>query len=168
MSRVQTRTKVDDKGPVWLARSIATWFGCGLAPFAPGTVGSLAGLAMAYVLHEYAGWRPISFGVLGILLLPLGVWAGNVESTARGKKDPGQVVVDEVAGQWITLAGALMLNWKSWAGAFVLFRLLDIWKPAPARQLESLPGGIGIMADDAVAGLYGASVLFLAGHLNLY
>jgi phosphatidylglycerophosphatase A len=68
------------------------------------------------------------------------------------KPDPHIVVVDEVIGQWITLAGAATFNWKTWLAAFVLFRLLDVWKPAPARQLESLPGGWGIVADDVMAG----------------
>lgn len=152
----------------WLRRAIATWFGCGLVPIAPGTVGSLAALALAYCLHSWAGWPPLWIGVLGIFILPLGAWASEAEIRARDRKDPGQVVVDEVAGQWITLAGASVLNWKSWLGAFLLFRLFDIWKPAPARNLEALPGGAGIMADDAMAGLYGAFLLFTAGWLNLY
>jgi phosphatidylglycerophosphatase A len=78
------------------------------------------------------------------------------------------VVVDEVLGQWITLAGALTLNWKSWVAAFVLFRLFDIWKPPPVRRLESLPGGMGIVADDLMAGVYGSLVLIVAGWCNLY
>ena len=155
------------KGPVWLPRVIATWFGCGLAPFAPGTAGSLAAVAIALLLQNCCGWSPGNFGLLGLALLPVGVWASNVESTARGVKDPGQVVVDEVAGQWIALAGVSVLDWKNVAGAFLLFRLFDIWKPVPVRQLESLPGGAGIMADDAMAGLYGACVLFAAGRMNL-
>jgi len=78
------------------------------------------------------------------------------------------VVVDEVVGQWITLAGAFTLNWKSWLAAFVLFRLFDVWKPFPVRRLERLPGGVGIVADDAMAGVYSALVLFAAGWFNLY
>jgi phosphatidylglycerophosphatase A len=78
------------------------------------------------------------------------------------------VVIDEVVGQWLTLAGARPLNWKSFLAAFVLFRLFDIWKPAPVRQLESLQGGAGIVADDLMAGVYAALVLFLAGCFNLY
>ena len=77
-------------------------------------------------------------------------------------------MVDEVLGQWITLAGATALNWKSWLAAFCLFRLFDIWKPPPVRQLEALPGGTGIVADDVMAGVYGALVLFLRGWFNLY
>ena len=78
------------------------------------------------------------------------------------------MVVDEVVGQWLTLAGARTLNWKSYLAAFLLFRLFDIWKPPPVRQLESLPGGVGIVADDLMAGLYAALVLFVAGCFNLY
>ncbi len=77
------------------------------------------------------------------------------------------MVVDEVVGQWLTLAGARTLNWKSYLAAFLLFRLFDIWKPPPVRQLEALPGGVGIVADDLMAGLYAALVLFAAGCFNL-
>jgi phosphatidylglycerophosphatase A len=76
------------------------------------------------------------------------------------------VVIDEVVGQWITLAGASTLNWKSWLTAFVLFRLFDIWKPPPVRQLERIPGGAGIVLDDAMAGIYAALVLYAAGWFN--
>ena len=82
--------------------------------------------------------------------------------------DPHIVVVDEVIGQWITLAGSATFNWRSWLAAFVMFRLLDIWKPAPARQLESLPGGWGIVADDVMAGLYGALAIFVLDRLHLF
>ena len=71
-------------------------------------------------------------------------------------------------GQWITLAGASTLNWKSWLAAFVLFRLLDIWKPPPARQFERLPGGLGIVADDVMAGLYGALAIFVLDRLKFF
>jgi phosphatidylglycerophosphatase A len=73
------------------------------------------------------------------------------------------VVIDEVAGQWLTLAGAHAINWKTVLAAFLLFRLLDIVKPPPARQLENLHGGFGIMADDLMAGIYGAGILWIAG-----
>ncbi len=78
-------------------------------------------------------------------------------------------MVDEVSGQWIALAGARRYNWKSYLAAFALFRLFDIWKPPPVRQLEALPGGSGINADDVMAGVYAALVLF-AGRMafNLY
>jgi phosphatidylglycerophosphatase A len=147
---------------------LATWFGCGYSPFAPGTAGSAAALVIAIVLHEYAGFAAWHFLILAALLTWPAIWSAGVVARARNIKDPGFVVIDEVLGQWIALAGARPLNWKSYAAAFFLFRLLDIWKPAPARQLEALPGGLGINADDIMAGIYAALVLFLAGCFNLY
>lgn len=151
-----------------IATPIATWFGCGFAPVAPGTAGSLAAIAIAWLLERVYHVTAIEFGVLGLLLIAPAIWAAGVFARELGKKDPGQVVVDEVVGQWITLAGAMHLNWKSWLAAFLLFRLLDIWKPPPVRQLEHLPDGVGIVADDAMAGVYGALVLYAAGWFNLY
>jgi phosphatidylglycerophosphatase A len=148
--------------------AIATWFGCGFSPVAPGTVGSLAALGIAYVLAETAHWRPVYFGLLALVALPVAIWSAGVTARERKMKDPGIVVVDEVLGQWITLAGASALNWKSWLAALCLFRLFDIWKPPPVRQLEALPSGVGIVADDVMAGIYGALVLFLMGCFNLY
>jgi phosphatidylglycerophosphatase A len=149
------------------ANLIATWFGCGWSPVAPGTAGSLGALAIAIVLHEWLGWRGLHFGVLALLLLPAAVWSADVAAKAAKRKDPGFVVVDEVVGQWLALAGASALNWKSFGAAFLLFRAFDIWKPPPVRQLEALPGGLGINADDAMAGAYAALVLWLAGWFNL-
>jgi phosphatidylglycerophosphatase A len=147
---------------------LATWFGCGYAPKAPGTAGSAAAIAIAIPLAVYAGWKPWSFAVLAVVILAPSIWAAGVTAQVCGRKDPGMVVVDEVIGQWLALAGALSLNWKSYLGAFLLFRLFDIWKPPPVRQLERLPGGVGIVADDVMAGVYAALVLFLAGCFNLY
>jgi phosphatidylglycerophosphatase A len=151
-----------------LAITIATWFGAGYSPFAPGTAGSLAALAIAIVLHEYAGFNNWHFLLMAALLFPPATWAASETARVKNLKDPQIVVVDEVLGQWITLAGARTLNWKSYLAALALFRLFDIWKPAPVRQLEGLPGGLGINADDMMAGAYGALVLFTAGWFNLY
>ena len=147
---------------------VATWFGCGYSPAAPGTAGSAAALAIAILLAQFAGWKGWYFAVLALLILAPSIWAAGVTAQVAGKKDPGMVVVDEVIGQWCTLAGALALNWKSYLFAFVLFRLFDIFKPPPVRQLEALPGGVGIIADDVMAGVYAALVLFMAGWFNLY
>lgn len=147
---------------------VATWFGCGYSPVAPGTAGTLGALVIAVPLGIFAGWRPWYFGALAVVFLAPAIWSAGATAQIVGKKDPGLVVVDEVVGLWITLAGATSLNWKSYLGAFALFRLFDIWKPPPVRQLESLPGGTGIVADDAMAGIYAALVLFLAGWFNLY
>jgi phosphatidylglycerophosphatase A len=149
-----------------IARVIATWFGCGYAPVAPGTVGSAAAILIAWLLRTYV--TPLEFGAMGVILAIPGIWAAGVTAREIKSKDPQIVVVDEVVGQWITLAGATALNWHSWLLAFALFRIFDIWKPAPVRQLERLPGGFGIVADDAMAGVYGALVLFSAGWFHLY
>jgi phosphatidylglycerophosphatase A len=152
---------------VRLAKLIATWFGCGLAPRAPGTAGSAAAILIAIPLASYAGVHGLGFALLAAMLFVPGTWAAGVTATALGVEDPQCVVVDEVIGQWISLAGAATLNWKSYLAAFALFRLFDIWKPPPVRQLESLPGGLGINADDAMAGVYAALLLWLAGHFGI-
>jgi phosphatidylglycerophosphatase A len=151
-----------------LASLLATWFGCGYSPVAPGTAGSLAALGIGIALHQYAGFVWWHFLVLAAIAFYPAVWAAGVTAHARGIKDPGFVVIDEVLGQWIALAGAQPFNWKSCLAAFALFRLFDIWKPPPVRQLEALPGGLGINADDVMAGIYAALVLFAAGCFNLY
>jgi phosphatidylglycerophosphatase A len=154
--------------PRSIADLISTWFGCGRSPFAPGTAGSAAALVIAIALHEYAGFAWWHFLILAAVLFYPAVVAATVSAAAANKKDPGFVVVDEVLGQWIALAGARSYNWKSYLAAFALFRLFDIWKPPPVRQLEALPGGLGINADDVMAGIYAALVLFAAGYFRLY
>jgi phosphatidylglycerophosphatase A len=146
---------------------IATWFGCGYAPKAPGTAGSLAALVIAVALN-YLGYGRGTLLLLAVLLLAPGIWSAGVVARETNKPDPQIVVVDEVIGQWITLAGAATFNWKTWLAALVLFRLLDMWKPAPARQLEHLHGGLGIVADDVMAGLYGALGIFVLDRLHLF
>jgi phosphatidylglycerophosphatase A len=160
-------TKADVAANV-IATPIATWFGCGYVPLAPGTAGSAAALLMAVGLHAWLGWPPFWFAILAAALLAPGIWSASVLARVTGKTDPGLVVVDEVIGQWLTIAAAPVINWKSVLAAFVLFRLFDIWKPPPVRQLESLPGGWGIVADDIMAGIYGAVVIFVTGLLHLY
>jgi phosphatidylglycerophosphatase A len=147
-----------------VARAVATWFGCGFWPWGPGTVGAAAAVVIAAVFD----WAPMTNAIAGVVILLPAIWASSTEADTSGRKDPGHVVVDEVVGQWITLAGAASLNWKSYLIGFALFRLFDIWKPPPVRQLEALPNGVGIMADDVMAGVYGAVVLAAFGWLNLY
>ncbi len=147
---------------------LATWFGCGYAPKGPGTAGSLGALIIAIALYYAAGAGRGTLLVLAGVLLAPGIWSAGVVAKELNITDPHIVVIDEVIGQWITLAGAATFNWKSWLVAFVLFRLLDIWKPAPARQLERLPGGWGIVADDVMAGVYGALAIFVLDRLHLF
>ena len=151
-----------------LAILIATWFGCGFSPAAPGTAGSLAALLIGILLHEYAGFGWWQFLILALIAFIPATWAADVTAKVKKLKDPQIVVVDEVLGLWISLAGARTLNWKSYLAALALFRLFDIWKPPPVRQLEALPGGLGINLDDVMAGVYAALVLFAAGWFNLY
>jgi phosphatidylglycerophosphatase A len=145
-----------------LAKLWATWFGCGLAPIAPGTFGS-AGALVAVPLWLAMGWAPWTLAVLALALTPFSIWSATLTAKSAGRKDPGMVVVDEVLGQWITLAGAATLDLKTVIAGFFLFRLLDIVKPWPARQFESLPDGTGIVADDLMAGVYGAALLWAGG-----
>jgi len=151
-----------------LARLVGTFFYVGYVPKGPGTAGSLGALAVAWALHAYLGISGACLALFGVLLIAPAIWAAGRMAKDTGSKDPQIVVIDEVVGQWVTLAGASTLNAKSWIAAFALFRLFDIWKPPPVRQLEKIPGGAGIVLDDAMAGIYAALVLYCAGWFNLY
>jgi len=136
------------------ALAIATVVGIGYIPIAPGTLGSLAGLAVWWLLPPTTAAQTISI----VITFVIGSWAGTVAERHFGRTDPGQVVVDEVLGMLVTL----FLNPVGWKGAFVgflLFRIFDVIKPYPANDLERLHGGIGVMADDAMAAVYANLVL---------
>jgi phosphatidylglycerophosphatase A len=138
-----------------LAWMVGTGLGTGLVPFAPATAASLAAL-LIYI------FVPLQEHGLGLYLLvsigfPIGVWATWVLSSPSDP-DPNRAVWDEFVGMWLTCL-LLPKTWPWMAAAFVCFRVLDVLKPWPARRLERLPGGVGIMADDAVVGLYGAALL---------
>lgn len=135
-----------------LAFAIALWFGCGLSPVAPGTVGALGALPLYFLIRSRGG----AF-VLGVaaLVAAVGVWAAGVVSDVQRIKDPQIVVVDEVAGTLIALAAA-PLTVQGVVAAVVAFRVLDVVKPFPARQAETLPRGWGVMVDDLVAGAQAA------------
>ncbi|MCU1259987.1 MAG: phosphatidylglycerophosphatase [Bryobacterales bacterium] len=148
-----------------LPKVLSTWFGCGLAPVAPGTAGSLAAVLLAI---PFIHTSPLYLLLAAVLLTPIAIWAADVTARQLSRKDPGLIVIDEVVGQWIALAGATHLNWRSLLLGFALFRLFDVWKPFPARRLEALPGGLGIVADDIMAGIYASLVLFLFGWFNFY
>ena len=216
------------KGKPRLAIAIATAFGVGYIPKAPGTFGSLVGVATAVLsaifflrptsirelfslhpltdavfsdthflvpgsdIHNSTLWLPLvcALGLL-VLLGAIGVWSASRTADFSGTKDPQFVVIDEVAGQHLALLLPLipialphltehldlstyaifftlsLVNWKYLLLGFVLFRVFDIWKPFPVRQLERLPGGWGIMADDWMAGIYAAILLRVALHFGL-
>ena len=130
----------------------------GFFPVAPGTAGSAAGVALYALLH-YLGITDYELP-LAVAMFALGVWLGTAAEKELGSIDPGPVVLDEVMGMLVTLS-YVQLNWVGVALGFVLFRALDVWKPFPAERLERLPGGLGMMADDAMAGIY-ANVLLQA------
>ena len=155
------------RGVAWWSatRLLATWFGCGLFPKAPGTAGSLAA---ALLVIPFLAAPPYFCLLAALALFPLAIWSAGATARQVGRKDPQLVVIDEVEGQWIALSGATHLNWRSLALGFLLFRLFDIWKPWPTRALERLPGGWGIVLDDCMAGIFAALVLFLCGWLKLY
>jgi len=146
----------------------ATWFGCGLVPNAPGTAGAVGALIVAWPLAFYHGWQPLWFGALALATLWPAIQSATAVSIGLGRKDPQIVVVDEVVGQWLTLAGATRLTPLSFLFALILFRAFDIWKPPPIRRIEQLPAGTGIVLDDALAGVYGAVILYVLGRLNVY
>ena len=135
---------------------IATCGYIGFAPVAPGTVGSAAGVALFYLVR--ATGVPWAQGALIVALFAAGVWAAAVTERALGRTDPGPVVIDEVVGVLITLAWIPVTPLGALAG-FLIFRVLDVVKPWPARQFESLHGGLGVMADDAMAAVYGHLLL---------
>jgi phosphatidylglycerophosphatase A len=146
-----------------VAYALGTFFGCGYSPVGPGTAGSLAAILIAIAVHNRA-----TLILLSVILLLPAIWAAGKVALYESRKDPQIVVVDEVLGQWITLAGASTLNWKSFLAALLFFRLFDIWKPWPVRQLERLSGGIGIVADDVMAGVYGALAIFVLDRFRFF
>jgi phosphatidylglycerophosphatase A len=123
---------------------------------------------MAAAAHQYLGAGRITFLVATLVLLGPAIWSATETARLLNKEDPCLVVVDEVLGVWVTLLGAIALNWKSFTAAFVLFRIFDIWKPWPVRRFEELPDGTGIIADDLAAGVYAAIMLYIGGLLKLY
>lgn len=153
--------------PRW-AELVGTFFGAGNMRPGPGTWGS-AGAVITWV--AVAHWLPQGFLIPGAALYAalataIGIPAATLVARAMGGKDPQKVVIDEVAGQMVALIGA-PLHWKPILAGFVLFRAFDILKPPPVRQLERLPEGTGIVADDLGAGLYALVVLQLLLHFRV-
>jgi phosphatidylglycerophosphatase A len=171
----RSRTPVD-----YLSLMVATW-GVGYLPLAPGTWGSIVGVGIYLMLHKTSAtvvafaaqhaWRfpaleqfHVSLMLLAIIALSLaGIWAATRTEKLLRRKDPGIVVVDEVAGQLMAFLFVPFdaAPWMIFTG-FLAFRLFDIWKPYPIRRLEALESGLGIMADDLLAGAYAAALMALA------
>ena len=135
------------------ARLLATWFGCGLVPVAPGTAGALGAVPL-YLLASMGGRATVA--VTAAAAIGIGVWSSTIVERELGEKDPQSVVIDEVAGFLLTMLPVKRPTWRSITTGFVLFRLLDTIKPWPVRRFERLPGGWGIVFDDVAAGLLGA------------
>ncbi|MCA8869946.1 MAG: phosphatidylglycerophosphatase A [Rhodobacteraceae bacterium] len=150
---------------------IATVFYVGRIPLAPGTLGSLVALPLAWLLHYLGGFPALGLASLAIFLL--GWWATASYTRGRDNHDPGEVVIDEVVGQWIALwplslglwlmgADPAVFPYPGWIGGFLLFRLFDIWKPWPVSWADRQPTAFGVMLDDVLAGLMAAICLAAA------
>lgn len=146
-----------------MSRAIATFLGAGLLPWAPGTWGALAALPLAWALHVLGGSAVL---IVVTLVACLAGWWATAQETATGDPDPSEIVIDEVAGQWIALwpvsigashtgADPLAL-WPGVVAAFVLFRAFDILKPGPVGWADRLHSPLGVMLDDIIAGLLAA------------
>lgn len=143
----------------WHPATLAsTWFGTGFLPKAPGTWGSLAALPLAWVLAERFG--PYAVAGAGLALFALGLLSCRAYLAHTRIKDPGEIVIDEVAAQMIAVAPA-GLDPLAFVLGFILFRVFDVMKPWPIRSLERLPGALGVMADDLLAGLFSAALVGL-------
>ena len=142
---------------------LACGFGSGLAPVAQGTFGSLAAILPWLLLRQLS----LQVNLLVIAIgFAIGVWVCDVAGRALGVDDHRSLVWDEFIGQWIALLPALLAPWWAVIAGFALFRLFDVWKPWPIRWLDRhLKGGMGVMVDDVVAGLFAAILLWLVLHL---
>ena len=150
-----------------IALALATVGGIGYVPFAPGTFGSAVGVLVWWLL----GPSPTVQAIAIVAIFGAGVWSGTVCEQHCSRTDPGHVIIDEVVGMLVTL----FLVPVGWAGAFagfLLFRLADVVKPYPANRFESLHGGLGVMADDCMAGVYAnlalRAFIWLSGHLVIW
>ena len=135
---------------------VATCGYLGYVPVAPGTFGSALGLGVFFAVRS-SGSTTVELGVIA-LVFAVGLWCGTVAEHHFGGIDPGPVVLDEVLGMLITLA-LLPVNMTGAIVGFVVFRVLDVLKPWPSARFEKLPGGLGVMADDAMAAVYGNLVM---------
>jgi phosphatidylglycerophosphatase A len=156
-----------DDEPFWRpANLIATWFGVGLLPKAPGTWGSLSALPFAWLIASYGGqlWLFVAAGIL----FAVGCIAAQGYGSANGSADAPEIVVDEVAGQWLTLAVVPPELFLYLAG-FILFRIADIVKPWPASLVDrKMKSGFGVMLDDVVAAAYASIFLLMGLHISSF
>lgn len=166
-SQINASPATGSSAPRW-ATLVATFFGAGRLKPGPGTWGSLSATLLWWLIasHIPANTHLGVIALLIVLSLALGIPAATLEARGCGKKDPSHVVIDEVAGQLVTLIAA-PVGWKALLAGFILFRAFDILKPPPVRQLERLPEGTGIVVDDIGAGVYGLIVMQLLLHFGV-
>ena len=170
------------QGPLDYFSLAVTTFGVGYLPLAPGTWGSMVGvLIYLYVAwgamslgpggwetHIYLAWVQAVILILFLLFILLGIWAAGRSTELFGDLDPSKAVVDEVIGQLIVfLFVPFGIGWTFIIAGFLLFRLFDIWKPHPIDSLQVLPGGIGVCADDILAGVYAGICLSVIYAISL-
>ena len=140
---------------------LASVFGAGYAPVASGTVGSFVTVVAIWLLPL----TPLRIAVALVVVILVGIWAGSRVERVLGRKDPGVIVIDEVAGMLLSVI-LLPRTIPVLITAFLLFRLFDIWKPFPARESQALTGGVGVMVDDLIAGFY--TLILIMGALTLF
>lgn len=159
----ESNTRRFRTGWAWM---LGTFFGAGYMRPGPGTWGSAAAvgiwLAVEYGVHPTRGAMTIGTAVAALIALLAGIPASSIVAREAAMDDPGFVVLDEVAGQWVALIAAGPRVW-TWLLAFLLFRAFDIVKPPPARQFDRMHSGFGIMMDDVAAGAYALLLVWLAG-----
>jgi phosphatidylglycerophosphatase A len=168
-TEIQAATQTSPSRPAALwAALIAPVFGIGRIRTGPGTWGSAAAVLIWFLLARAvpASWQGIVLLALALIAIAVGIPAATQVARAAGIKDPQFVVIDEVAGQWVTLL-FVPVTWKTVAVGFILFRGFDIVKPPPVRQLERLPEGTGIVIDDVMAGVYALAVMQLLLHFRI-
>ncbi len=142
-------------------RTITTFFGLGLLPIAPGTWGSLGVLPVLWWMKNLS---PVYFLLVTCIIFLLGTWASHTQEKFTHAHDDGSIVIDEVVGMLLTFF-LISISWKTLVVGFFIFRLFDIWKPFPIRNIDQkIPGGLGVMLDDVLAGVYANVVM----HLGIY
>jgi phosphatidylglycerophosphatase A len=157
-----------------MSRIVATFLYVGYLKPGPGTWGSAAALPVAFLLHGLGGFPALAIATAAAFLI--GTWATERETSGAADKDPSEIVIDEVVGMWIALwplsaglwlggADPWVFPWPGWVGAFLLFRLFDVWKPGPVGWADRQPGAMGVMLDDVIAGLMAAAVVTIGAGL---
>ncbi len=145
---------------------IATSFGVGFSPVAPGTMGALVAILIWYILTLCMDYCTLQWTLTGLIVVftILGTWSASVSECYWGE-DPSKVVMDETVGEWIALlAVPVDWHWGFPVAAFLLFRFFDIVKPLGVRSMEKLKGGYGIMADDILSGIYAAAIMLIVNY----